>query len=246
MESNTETYITAFSGMQRWFHKHIIHFMVLFFITGLPVFSTNFSFLASMFSAPHDAISFAGAGGPALGETPADRLAGGLQVARILHRVTALFFVMTALPFCLTMLAFVRRWKIWPEQSWGPRALFRGLGELWTTYVRLEHGRFGKFNTGQKGFAWLMILAVAAITGSGMVLMFRDLFSQAFQEQARFVHAVSFVFISLLLPVHIYLSLIPMNRHGLRAIFRDGLMSADAVREHHPLWYEELKREGRL
>jgi formate dehydrogenase subunit gamma len=246
MENNTDTFITAFSGLQRWFHKHIIHFMVVFIVTGLPVFSAKFSFLASIFSAPHDYLSVAGTGLSALGETTADRMAGGLQVARVLHRVTALFFLMTAIPFCLAMLATIRTWKLWPEESWSPLALARGLGELWKTYVRFEHGRFGKFNTGQKLFAWLMITAGVAITASGVVLIFRDLFSVSVQEQARFLHAASFVLMAMLLPVHIYLSLIPMNRHGLRAIFRDGQMSVASVRAHHPLWYEQLKREGRL
>ena len=49
METNGETNIIAFNGLQRWFHKHIIHFMVIFIITGLPIFSTKFSFLASFF-----------------------------------------------------------------------------------------------------------------------------------------------------------------------------------------------------
>lgn len=66
------------------------------------------------------------------------------------------------------------------------------------------------------------------------------------QEQARFLHAASFVLIDLLLPVHLYLSLIPVNRHGLRAIYRDGKMEVATVRDHHPLWFEQLKREGRL
>jgi len=246
MENNQEGYITAFSGLQRWFHKHIIHFMVVFIVTGLPVFSLKFSFFASIFSTPYDYINAAGTGLAAIGGTGADRIAEGLQVARVIHRVTALFFILTAIPFALSMLLQIHKWKLWPEESWHPAALIKGFGELWKTYVRFEHGRFGKFNTGQKLFAWLMITAMIVITGSGVVLMFREAFTVAVQEQARFLHAASFVLIALLLPVHLYLSLIPMNRHGLRAIFRDGKMEVATVREHHPLWFEQLKREGRL
>lgn len=246
METNGETTILAFNGLQRWFHKHIIHFMVIFIITGLPIFSSHFSFLAAFFSVSTD---FMGSADPALatlGLTSAERLAGGLQVARVLHRFTALLFLLTAIPFVIHMLINIRQWKLWPDESWSPVSLLKGFSELWKTYILFGHGRFGKFNTGQKLFAWSMIICVIAITGSGFMLMFRDTFSTAAQEQARLVHGISFILIGLLLPVHIYLSLIPMNRHGIRAIFRDGNIPLSIVREHHPIWYEQLKQEGEL
>ncbi len=243
METNGETYIIAFNGLQRWFHKHIIHFMVIFIITGLPIFSTHFSFLASFFCVPADFITSTDPELATVGLTSADQLARGLQVARVLHRFTALLFILTAIPFAFHMLINIRRWKLWPEESWSPAALLKGFGELWKTYILFGHGRFGKFNTGQKLFAWSMIISVIAITGSGFMLLFRDAFPVAVQEQARLVHAAAFIMITLLLPVHIYLSLIPMNRHGLRAIFRDGNIPVSTIREHHPIWYEQLKKD---
>ena len=246
METNCETNIIAFNGLQRWFHKQIIHFMVIFIITGLPIFSTKFSFLASFFSVSADFITTADHELATVGFTSAELLAKGLQVARVLHRFTALLFILTAIPFAIHMLINIRQWKVWPEESWSPAALLKGFGELWKTYILFGHGRFGKFNTGQKLFAWTMIISVIAITGSGFILMFRDFFTIALQEQARFIHVVSFIIIFLFLPIHIYLSLIPMNRHGLRAIFRDGNMPVSTIKEHHPIWYEQLKKEGRI
>ena len=246
METNGETNIIAFNGLQRWFHKHIIHFMVIFIITGLPIFSIKFSFLASFFSVSADFITTADHELATVGFTSAELLAKGLQVARVLHRFTALLFILTAIPFAIHMLINIRQWKVWPEKSWSPSALLKGFGELWKTYILFGHGRFGKFNTGQKLFAWTMIISIIAITGSGFILMFRDCFTVALQEQARFIHVVSFIIIFLFLPIHIYLSLIPMNRHGLRAIFRDGNMPVSTIKEHHPIWYEQLKKEGRI
>lgn len=246
MENNSDTYIIAFNGLQRWFHKHIIHFMVIFILTGLPILSSEFSFLASFFAMPTDFIAATDHELATVGLTEAERLAGGLQVARVIHRVAALLFILTAIPFTISMLLSIRKWKLWPDEGWGPSALIRGFIGLFKTYVLFDHGRFGKFNTGQKLFGWTMIFCVTAITVSGFMLMFRDLFSLAVQEQARLVHAVSFIGIALLLPVHIYLSLIPMNRHGIRAIFRDGKMPVSIIRSHHPIWYEELKREGKV
>jgi len=246
METNGETYIIAFNGLQRWFHKHIIHFMVIFIITGLPIFSTKFSFLASFFSVSADFITTADHELATVGFTSAELLAKGLQVARVLHRFTALLFILTAIPFAIHMLINIKNWKLWPEESWSPIALLKGFGELWKTYILFGHGRFGKINTGQKLFAWTMTVCVIAITGSGFMLLFRDAFTVALQEQARLVHAAAFMIICLLLPMHIYLSLIPMNRYGIRAIFRDGNIPVSTIREHHPIWYEQLKKEGAI
>lgn len=246
METKEETTILAFNGLQRWFHKHIIHFMVFFILTGLPVFSTHFSFLASFFSASTDFMTTENPELATIGFTSAERLAQGLQVARVGHRLTALLFILTAIPFVLNMLINVRKWKIWPDESWSPIALVKGFRELWKTYVLFDHGHFGKINTGQKLFAWTMIACMIAITGSGFILLFRGAFTVSVQEQARLIHAISFVIICLFLPVHIYLSLIPMNRHGIRAIFRDGMVPVSIIREHHPIWYNQLKKEGAI
>jgi len=163
------------------------------------------------------------------GLTDNERLAAGLQVARVIHRITALFFIIMAIPFVAVHLAHIRNWAIWPEKSWSPVAFFDGIKGLWINYISLGHARFGKFNVGQ-----------TAITASGFVLMFRDLFSQGTQEFCRFVHAASFVVIGVFLIVHLYLSLLPMNRQALNAMFGDGRLPIDYVKSHHPIWYEKL------
>ena len=54
------------------------------------------------------------------------------------------------------------------------------------------------------------------------------------------MHAASFVVIGVFLIVHLYLSLLPMNRQALNAMFEDGRLPIDYVKSHHPIWYEEL------
>jgi formate dehydrogenase gamma subunit len=238
--SNHSETIIAFDRLQRSFHNHLLHFMVFFIITGLPLLSTNFSFLGSLFAIPYDFIGSVYTDLSTSGLTDNERLAAGLQVARIIHRLTALLFLIMAIPFVVVHLAHIRKWAIWPENSWGPAAFFDGIKGLWTNYVALGHARFGKFNVGQKLFAWTMIAAITAITASGFVLMFRDLFSQGTQEFCRFVHAASFVVIGVFLVVHLYLALLPMNRQALNAMFEDGSLPIDYVKSHYPIWYEKL------
>ena len=239
MSNHQETIIT-FTRLQRSFHNHLLHFMVFFIITGLPLLSTSFSFLGSFFAIPYDFIGSVYTDLSTSGLTDNERLAAGLQVARIIHRLTALLFLIMAIPFVAAQLAHIRKWAIWPEKSWSLAAFFDGIKGLWINYVSLGHVGIGKFNVGQKLFAWTMIVAITAITASGFVLMFRDLFSQGTQEFCRFVHAASFVVIGVFLIVHLYLSLLPMNRPALNAMFGDGRLPIDYVKSHHPIWYEKL------
>lgn len=235
--------IFAFTRFQRSFHNHLLHFMIMFIITGLPIFSTHFSFIAWLFALPFD---FMGSVFPDLattGITENARLALGLQVVRVIHRLTAFFFIIMAIPFCISQLVHIKDWAIWPEGSWGPSAFMDGIKNMVINYIGLRHARFGKFNMGQKLFAWTIIFAMIAITVSGGVLMFRDFFSQDTQEISRMIHALSFVVITLFLIVHLYLSLLPMNRKALEAMFGDGKLPLEYVKEHHEIWYEKLVKK---
>jgi formate dehydrogenase subunit gamma len=238
--SNHSETVVVFPRSQRSFHNHLLHYMIIFIITGLPLISTSFSFLGSFFALPYDFLGSVYTDLSTSGMTDNERLAVGLQVARVIHRITALFFIISAIPYVVTNLVNIRSWAIWPEDSWGPTAFLDGIKGLWVNYVALGHARFGFFNIGQKLFAWTTIAVMTAITASGLVLMFRDNFSQGIQEFCRFVHAASFVVIGVFLIVHLYLSLLPMNRQALNAMFGDGTLPMDYVKSHHQIWYEKL------
>ena len=239
VSNNPET-IIAFTRLQRSFHNHLLHFMIFFIITGLPLLSTKFSFIGSFFAIPYDFIGTVYTDLSTSGLTDNERLAAGLQVARIIHRLTALLFLIMATPFVIVHLIKIKDWAIWPEDSWSPVAFLDGIKGLVTNYILLGHARFGKFNVGQKMFAWTMIVTITAITVSGFVLMFRGQFSQGTQELCRFVHAASFVVIGIFLIIHLYLSLIPMNRQALNAMFGDGSLPMEYIKSHHAIWYEKL------
>ena len=238
--TNTDEQVVTFTRLQRSFHNHLIHFMVFFIITGLPLFSSYFSFIGLWFSIPFDFIGNTFPELAASGVTDSQRLAAGLQVCRVLHRITALFFILMAIPFAVTQLAQIRKWAIWPENSWHPAGLIDGFKGLWVNYVSLGHARIGKYNVGQKLFAWTMIAAMTAITASGFVLMFRGLFSDPISEVSRLIHAASFVVIAVFLIFHLYLSMLPMNREARNAMFDNGRLPMAYVKSHHPIWYEKL------
>ncbi|UJF18693.1 cytochrome b/b6 domain-containing protein [Vibrio sp. SS-MA-C1-2] len=228
--TNSDTKIQAFNGMQRWYHKHIIHFMFFFIITGLPVFSESFSWIGYIFAIPFDFFS----GGNSV------VLADGLNTARMIHRLTAFFFVLSSIPFIFTMLKDIKKWQIWPEDKWTISALIDGFKQVFYTYSTFKHSQMGKYNVAQKLMAWAIIGSMIGITLSGFGLMFRGMISIELQEICRSLHAICFVALAIMLIVHIYFSTFPMNRDGLKAMFGDGTLTLEQIKHHHPLWYKKI------
>ena len=243
--SDHQDTIVAFTQQQRSFHNHLLHFMIFFIITGLPLLSPSFSFLGWLFALPYDFFRSVFLDLATSGLTDNERLAAGLQVARVIDRLTALFFIIMAIPFVAVQLVQIRKWSIWPEDRWSLAAFFEGIKGLWINYVSFGHVRIGKFNVGQKLFAWTTIMTMLAITASGLGPMFREHFPQGVQEFSRLVHAASFVIIAVFRMVQFYLGLIPMNRQLSHAMFGDGTLPVDYVRSHHPIWYENLTGQKR-
>jgi len=223
--------IQAFNKFQRSMHLHYIHFMVIFFLTGLPqVAPHTFRWLLYFFWMPFAWFS-----------PETTYLSGGMKVAMVLHRLAAAGLLLWLPLFVLREIKNLPRWQIWPEG--GPGA---GIAELLKHYFGFKPARFGKYNFGQKCLAWLTILGTGIMVASGCVLLFKDAFSPAAWRWARFFHDVGFVIFLVILPVHIYMALHPLNRKGFRAMFETGTLPEDYVKTHHPVWWEKLKRKGEV
>ena len=223
--------VLAFSRLQIWFHRHVIHFMLLFVATGLPILSPKFSWLAWVYGLPLSAAFGVG--------SEAEIVALGVQAARAVHWVVACFFSLTAVAFALAMLPSWRRWQVWPERV-GVEALKEGTEELRHRYITYTPANVGKYNMGQKALIWLMIVGIAALIASGLALMLRADLPLGWVGFARFVHVLFFVLIAVTLILHVYLAAHPINRAGLHAMFGNGEIDAEVVRCHHPLWWKKL------
>ena len=222
--------VKAFSVFQRSYHRQLIYLMFFFILSGLPLLSESFHWIAYVFSFP---FNFLAEGNP-------DMLAVGMQIVRVIHRVTALIFMLITIPFGIAMLVRINRWQVWPER-WGIGAIADGASELKKNYIEFGHAKFGKYNIGQKAAFWVFFFGLLVLVASGFVLWFRDLFSPAAVDAARIGHDIGFAVITLTLVVHIYFALFPRNRYGLEAMFRTGTIDEDIVKDHHSLWYKKIK-----
>ncbi len=103
----------------------------------------------------------------------------------------------------------------------------------------------GRFNGGEKLWFWggLVFLGVL-LSVSGLILDFPN-WNQGreLMQQANLVHAICAVLFISASFAHIYLGTIGMQ--GAYRAMRDGYVDEEWAREHHALWYEEVKQGKR-
>ncbi len=226
--------IKAFSEAQIWAHKHLVHFVAVFVVTGLPLISRDwFWWVAVVLGSPLEAL---GVGG--------DLVTVGLQVARWLHRLAALGLAVILVPYVVAELSRVSKWQILPE-CWTLSCLARAVKALVDYYLRKRSVAFGKYNLGQKLWAWAVIVGLPLMYVTGLIMWFRDLFSVDIQRWAHLLHDIGFFLAVILLSIHVYCALLPEHRPSLRAMFRTGELPEEYVRQHHPLWYEKLQERAK-
>ncbi len=92
---------------------------------------------------------------------------------------------------------------------------------------------------------WGMAVLFMLFMGiSGIILMFPWYFPIWIHEWALVIHDVFFFLIVFVLLFHFYMStLYKEHRPLLDGMFTDGMVPTEYIKEHHPLWYEEVKKK---
>jgi formate dehydrogenase subunit gamma len=104
-----------------------------------------------------------------------------------------------------------------------------------------EHVPSGRFNGGEKAWFWFGVTLLGLIIGaSGLVLDFPN-FEQArsVMQQANVVHAITAMLFIALAVAHIYIGTI--GAEGAYESMRHGVVDEAWAKEHHDIWYEEVK-----
>ena len=225
--------IQAYSSLEMAFHKHMIHFVAFLTISGLPILSDSFSFIAYGIGYPINWFS---------GDMQDERIiASGITFLRLVLWSSGFLLTFFAIPFTIAMLSKVKRLSIWPDR-WGIGATIDGMVQMKKNYIDLEHADFGKMNIGQKASAWVMVIAMVLLVISGYALILRDFISEDAAVLARGTHAVSFIVLACTLIFHIYFATHPANREAYKAMMKTGEMDEEYVKSHHSIWYQKLMK----
>ena len=111
------------------------------------------------------------------------------------------------------------------------------------------HASAGRYNGGEKAWFWVAGIVGAVVIVSGLILNFPQLVpilnltSEQFQL-AQFLHAVGSIGLFVASFGHIYMGTIAME--GAFEAMQTGECDSNWAKEHHDLWYEELKEKGLL
>ncbi len=205
--------VLRFNRGERFSHwLHVVSFFILLF-TGLGVFAAGFHPLMS--------------------------LVGGLQAARLIHRVVAVIFVLgTGAMF----FAGDSRWH-W---EW-LRSAFR-FSDADKKHIKAFAAEFfgghavyppqEKYNGGEKINSLLTIFGSAVITLSGLVMWFAPNFPAGLVDWAYPLHDLAMFVMTTAVIGHVYLSLIhPDSRASISGMLT-GYVPEDFAKAHHAAWYE--------
>ncbi|NML14040.1 formate dehydrogenase subunit gamma [Azohydromonas caseinilytica] len=140
-----------------------------------------------------------------------------------------------AVSMLVMLLMFAR--DNWPK-AWDLQWALKG-GGLFTG----RHVPSHRFNAGEKTLFWVgMFWLGLTVVGSGLVLdkLIPDMdYTRGQMQVAHLVHAVSTILMMCLFLGHIYMGSIGVK--GAYRAMRSGYVSEDWAREHHELWYDDVK-----
>jgi formate dehydrogenase subunit gamma len=123
-----------------------------------------------------------------------------------------------------------------------PRAYdFKWFARSWGYITGKEHVPSGRFNAGEKAWFWFGVLGLSVVVAwSGLILLFPN-FDQtrSVMQEAWIWHAVAaLIYIALALG-HIYLGTLGVE--GAYQAMRTGYVDEVWAKEHHEIWYNEVK-----
>jgi len=104
-----------------------------------------------------------------------------------------------------------------------------------------KHVPSGRFNAGEKAWFWIGVVALSIVVSvTGLILNFPN-FDQvrSVMIQANIIHAIAAVLVIALALGHIYMGTIGVE--GAYGSMRNGYVDESWAKEHHQLWYEDVK-----
>ena len=99
----------------------------------------------------------------------------------------------------------------------------------------------GRFNGGEKVWFWLgVVILGVAVSVSGVIMLFPNWnTARELMSDANLVHATAAIIFACMALAHIYLGTV--GTEGAYQGMREGYVDETWAKEHHALWYEEVK-----
>jgi len=148
-----------------------------------------------------------------------------------LHNFIAPFFIVSV----LVMVLMWAKDNLWRSYDWA------WLAKMPAFFLRGEHHPSGRFNAMEKVWFWGFVVVLSiVVTWSGLILLFPN-FDQtrSTMQEAWIWHACAAIaYIGMALG-HIYMGTIGVE--GAYQNMREGVTDETWAREHHSIWYDEVR-----
>jgi len=142
-----------------------------------------------------------------------------------------------AFPFILGLVLMFLIWVAENIPNGRDVAWFKAGGGL----IGKGHPAAGKFNGGQKMIFWSVILGGAALSFTGVLLLFPFFWGTTIADiqLAQIVHAVVAALLTAVMLAHIYIGSVGME--GAFDAMGSGEVDVNWAKEHHSLWVADMK-----
>ncbi len=152
-------------------------------------------------------------------------------LAKNLHNFVAPFFMVAVLAMILLFI----------KDNFPKAYDFKWFARAPAFFLKGEHIPSGRFNAGEKAWFWLGVIGLSiAVSWSGLILLFPN-FDQtrAVMQDAWIWHASAALLYVAISLGHIYMGTIGVE--GSYQSMRTGYVDEVWAREHHEIWYNEVK-----
>ncbi|RLE50548.1 MAG: hypothetical protein DRJ33_07340 [Candidatus Methanomethylicota archaeon] len=155
----------------------------------------------------------------------------------MIHRICGFGIIVLAIVYAIWQVKDIKKWKIIRKGG--------SIEGLIKYYIAGEHANFDKYNPGQVLFFWVFIVPVVVVASiTGLILVFKGAFDAYTVSLALLLHDCAFFWGLIGGIFHVVAGVVlPQNRPVVDAMFRTGMLPLSFIKEHHSLWYEELKKE---
>jgi formate dehydrogenase subunit gamma len=200
--------------MAHW--AHTVTFFILA-LTGLIIYINFFAFMAPLF--------------------------GGIQGARLVHRIMAVGFIVFPLVSLVANFRGFIQWMV-DVLTWGKNEvvfLKKFPREFFGFHVEMPPQ--GRFNAGEKINSLLQVIGCTVLALSGIVIWFKEFFPVAVVRYAIPLHDLSFILTFTAALGHAYMALgLPATNKAITGMIT-GYIDGKFAQNHYPLWYKKVKED---
>ncbi|MFN3936783.1 MAG: formate dehydrogenase subunit gamma [Gemmobacter sp.] len=137
------------------------------------------------------------------------------------------------------MAALVVIFLLWVGRNVPRKVDMEWLAQGGGLFSKGKHPPAGKFNAGQKILFWLVIIGGAALSYTGILMLFpAEAGTAADWQFYQTIHAIAAAVLTAVILAHIYIGSIGME--GAFDAMGSGEVDLNWAREHHPLWVQEV------